>query len=182
MPCILGPRWGFLRGHPGLRGLHGFESNRLPGSGAQAVGRALAAAAAERFASTPWIDPEQYTDPAGEAALGMSAHLVDPGGSAVPPWGLRGTAGMCGAGGGDQAGDEGGLCEAGLYWGAEGEGHEATPERHLANAVAALALITVPLIGDNGQCWLWRAGCGSCKHELIAKPGLIKGLNCPAVV
>ncbi len=121
-----------MRGHPGLRGLHGFESRRLPGSGAQGVGRQLAAAAAARLASTPWLDGSLYHDPIAAAALEQAAHLVDPSSTGTcesPPAAAY-------------EADEGGMCVEEMW-----EEEPGVPSDHLANALAALGLLATPLAG-----------------------------------
>ncbi|KAL4857016.1 RNA-binding protein MEX3B [Chlorella vulgaris] len=135
-------RWGFLRGDPGLRGLHGFESRRLPGSGALNVGRHLAAVAAQRLASTPWVDAALYSDARAEAVLtAAEAAWLAPGGSGYT--GDRG--GMCGVQGAASEGSAEPFCE-GDGVGLEIVWDDGSPEpgSHLANALAALALVAVP--------------------------------------
>ena len=134
-PCC---RWGFLRGHPGLRGMHGFESRRLPGSGALGPGRQLAAAAAERLATTPWIPPGDYDDPVANVVLAQAGHLIDPG---------LGSCSLDGSGTG-QGDGEGETCGADGGGGPWAEDNDAgPPPSHLANAIAALTLVLAPLAG-----------------------------------
>jgi hypothetical protein len=140
--------WGFLRGDPGLRGLHGFESRRLPGSGALNVGRHLAAVAAQRLASTPWVDAALYSDARAEAVLtAAEAAWLAPDGSGYT--GDRG--GMCGVQGAASEGTAEPFCE-GDGVGLEIVWDDGSPEpgSHLANALAALALVAVPPAGGCG--------------------------------
>lgn len=97
------------------------------------MGRQLAAAAAERLASTPWVDAAQYADPVAETALAQAAHLVDPAAT-----------GSCGLGRAEPAGyeEEEGFCEADVW-----EEEPDVPASHLANALAALGLLAAPLAG-----------------------------------
>lgn len=149
--------WGFLRGDPGLRGLHGFESRRLPGSGALNVGRHLAAVAAQRLASTPWVDAALYSDARAEAVLTEAeAAWLASGGSGY----TGGRGGMCGVQGAASEGSAEPVCKGdGLGFEIVWDDGSPDPGSHLANALAALALVAVPPAGGCGlrrgawRCW-----------------------------